>query len=86
MLSFDLWGILVEQLVGSFILTVLVLAALIFFIMGWLGKMSRMSVIYYEAVFLMAMLTGFGYKLFSIIIGFGLLVWLYLEFRNTTSG
>jgi hypothetical protein len=83
---FDLYTLLVDQLIGGFGLTVIVLMVIIFFIMGWLGKMSRMSVIYYEAIFFMAMMTGFGYKLFSVLVGFLLLVWLYLEFRNTTSG
>jgi hypothetical protein len=85
-LTFDLWTLLVNQLIGSFALTVVVLMVILFFIMGWLGKMSRISVIYFEALFFMTMMTGFGYKMFSILVGFALLVWLYLEVRNTTSG
>lgn len=83
---FDLYTILVDQLIGGFGLTVLVLMICIFLIMGVLGKMSKLSLIYYEAIFFMAMMTGFGYKLFSILIGFVLLAWLYLEIRLTTSG
>ena len=82
----DLYSILVEQVIGGFILTVLVLAAVIFLIMGVMGKMSGTSVIYYILLFFMAMLTGWGYRMFAILIAFVLLIWLYLEIKSTTSG
>jgi hypothetical protein len=85
-LEFNLWDLLVIQLIGSYGLTVLVLMGVIFFIMIYLGKMSRLTVMYYEILFLFTMSIAYGYKLFSIFIGLMILVWFYIEVSRTTAG
>jgi hypothetical protein len=85
-LDFNLWDLLVIQVIGSYGLTVLVLMGVIFFIMTILGKMSKITVMYYEILFLFTMSIAYGYKLFSILIGFIILVWFYIEINRTTQG
>jgi len=85
-LDFNLWDLLVIQLIGSYGLTVLVLMGVIFFIMTILGKMSKITTMYYEILFLFTMSIAYGYKLFSILIGFIILVWFYIEINRTTQG
>jgi len=85
-LDFNLWDLLVIQVIGSYGLTVLVLMGVIFFIMTILGKMSKITTMYYEILFLFTMSIAYGYKLFSILIGFIILVWFYIEINRTTQG
>jgi hypothetical protein len=51
-----------------------------------LGKMSLFTVIYFEGLFLMTMTIGFGYKFIAALIGIAIIVWLYIEIKNYTSG
>lgn len=85
-MDFDLYQIIVEQLVGGLFLSILVMVVLLFILMAVIGRMSRMTVIYYLALFIMTMTIGFGYRILTILIGAVLLIWLYLEVRDSTSG
>lgn len=85
-MDFNLYTLLVNQLIGGYWLTVLVLMAFIFLLMGVLGKMSKLTVMYYEALFFMAMCIGSGYTWLATLVGFAILVFVYLQFKNLTSG
>jgi len=83
-LHFDLWTFFVENLFGSFWLSVLGISMIIFVIMAVLGKLSKLSVVYYLALFLMVMTVGFGYKWLTAIIGFLILLFVYIEWQKAT--
>lgn len=84
--SINLWTLLVDNLVGGFFLTVLLLAILLFLIMGVFGRMSRMSVIYYIMLFMMVMGYSYGYRIISIFITLAIFIWVYLQYKGYLGG
>lgn len=82
---FDLYNLLCETLFGSFWISVFAIALAIYIIMGIIGKMSAISVIFYISLYLMAMTLGFGNKWLTTMLAFGMLVFAYLAFKNATS-
>lgn len=83
-MNFDLWTFFVENLFGSFWLSVLGVGVIIFVLLAVLGKVSKVSVAFYELLFIMAMTLGFGIKWISAFVGFLLLVFVYLAFQSST--
>lgn len=83
-MNFDLWTFFVENLFGSFWLSVLGIGVGIFVILAVLGKLSRLSVTFYLLLFLMNMTLGFGYKWLTVIVGFLLLIFVYLAYQSST--
>lgn len=81
-MMFDLWTFFVEQLFGGFWLSVLGIMVLIFIILAVFGKMSKMTVIFYEMLFAMTMTMGYGYKWISALIGIAIFMWAYNELSN----
>lgn len=77
----NLWTLLVNGVVGSFWITILLCALMLWLIMNIFGKMSTVSCIYYELLFLMAMSMGASnivtFLIFCIL-GF----WFYNAYKN----
>lgn len=76
---FDLWTLLVEQLIGGFWITVFCIIGVIFLIMAVIGKMSKWSVSYYLILFLMTMTLGFGYKWLTTLCGLVIFILFFRE-------
>ena len=82
---FDLWNLLVENIFGGFWLTILGLALFLGIILGFFGRLSSLSTMFYVMLFLSAMVIGFGYKWLVILIFFAMLIWVYIQFKNATN-
>jgi hypothetical protein len=85
-MNFDLWTLLVEQLFGGFWISIFGIGFLIFLIIGVFGRMSKLSVIFYELLFFMTMTIGYGYKWLSVLIGVLIMTWVYVGYKNAYGG
>lgn len=81
-MDFELWTLLVEYMGGGFWIAVFLVALFIFFILAVFGKVSKLTVIYYELLFLMTMTVGFGYKWISALCMVAIIIWLYFQWNN----
>jgi len=82
MMTFDLWTFFVENLFGSFWLAILGIVIMIFCILAIVGKISNLTVIYIISLFLMIMTVGYGYKWITVLIGFFILLFVYMEYKK----
>lgn len=71
----DLWTLFVEIIFGGFWITVGCLILVMFIIMGVFGRVSITSVISFLAIFLLAMVLGYGYVWMYIPLTLAILVW-----------
>ena len=85
-MTFDLWTFFVENLFGSFWLAILGIAIIMFVILAIMGKLAKLTVIYIMSLFLMIMTVGYGYKWITVLIGFFILLFVYIEYKNATGG
>ena len=77
----NLWDLFVEYLFGSFWLAVLFIM-LIFFTILMMGGISYFTVIIFEIYFLLAMVIGYGYPLFTVSFAvFGVMYMMYQMFK-----
>ena len=77
----DLWTLLVETIFGSFWLAVIGMVIIMFLIMA-MGRISAWTNLTYQGIFLFVMSIGYGYRLFSIIIWVGLMIWCWSEINK----
>lgn len=81
-MNFDLWTFFVENIFGSFWLSVFGISLVIFVLLAIVGRLSKLSTMYYILLFLMVMTLGYGYKWLTAIIGFIILAFVYLEYEK----
>jgi len=74
--ALDLWTLFVVNVFGNFWMTIAFLMLLFLIIMGFLGRMSPLTIIYYNAIFLVIMATGYGMEIISIPLVIILFVWV----------
>jgi hypothetical protein len=84
--AINLWTFFVSNLVGSFWMAVLVIAVMIFVLMAMVGRMSKISIMFYIMTFFMVMSVGYGLKWITVLISMGILTFVYLAIRNATEG
>jgi hypothetical protein len=70
----DFWNLFVQNVAGSFVMAVVLIALIIYIIMGFLGRVSIYSVTVYCLMFLLAMGLGYGYVTVNILITLGLII------------
>ena len=72
--ALDLWNLFVVNVFGGFWMAVFGIAALMFIMMGFLGRMSIYSVMMYCLLFLYVMFLGSGYVVFNMLLSIILMV------------
>lgn len=80
--ALDLWTLLVVNVFGDFLITIIGLMALMFIIMGFLGRVSIYTCLVYNALFFVLMMVGYGYAFYAIPAIVGLLIWAVFSWKS----
>jgi len=75
---FSLWDLLVNQIAGSFYISIL-LMMLIFAIILAIGGVSFFSTLLFSTVFLFAMMLGYHHPLVVVLLGAGILGYFVIQ-------
>jgi hypothetical protein len=76
-MAVDLYFLLVENIAGSFLVSILLLVAL-FFIIFMLAGVSLWTAVQYNEIFVLAMAIGWGYGNITILLTIGILFHFFM--------
>lgn len=80
--ALDLWNLLVVNIFGGFMPTVLCLMIVFMIIMGFMGKISMFSVLQYNFLFFIIMMWGYGYSLYLLPTTIALFIWAAFSWKG----